>query len=150
MDDDTAWRVLSAVAKARRHGQPPPQWTADLRQATQEATGLSPESAAQAGRDEGELARQALLLAARDPQAGPALAAMIEHPPVQKFDLGLTGAAVTLAAVLVILRTHIEFERDKAGKWKLRVKVTRTPEAVLKPLVQKLLSFLPGDGPPNP
>ena len=51
---------------------------------------------------------------------------------------------LTVAAVLLVLQTHIRFARGKDGRWTLTVEKKPTDEALLKPLVQKLLSLFPG------
>jgi hypothetical protein len=44
--------------------------------------------------------------------------------------------------VLVVLQTHVKFERDKAGRWSVKIEKKPTDNSLLKPLVQKLLSFI--------
>jgi hypothetical protein len=58
---------------------------------------------------------------------------------LQKFDLGASIALTT--AVLIVLQTHIHFERGTEEKWSLKVEKNPTNEALLKGLVQKLLSY---------
>jgi len=45
-------------------------------------------------------------------------------------------------AVLIALQTHLRFERDKKGQWALHVEKRPTKDALLKPLVEKLLGFI--------
>lgn len=100
----------------------------------------SPEAAAVPASD-GDLARAALLLLADDPQQQPILTALIEGPAPTKFGVLETAAVVT--AVLLVLQTHVKFERDKDGRWTLKIEKKPTDNSLLKLLVQKLLSFTP-------
>lgn len=137
LDDATARRVLATFARA----QATPAETAltpELRQALQEfATG--PETAAVSA-SEGDLARAALLLLADDPQQQPMLTALIEGPAPTRF--GVLETVAIVSAVLVVLQTHVKFERDKAGRWSVKIEKKPTDNSLLKPLVQKLLSFI--------
>lgn len=141
LDDAAAQRILARIARSRLPaGATPPAWTPDLCQALAEAFAVSP--AAQPPTD-GELARQALLLLAEDPARRNAIHAMAgtgAEAPL-KYDAGATVAVVT--AVLLVLQTHVRFERDKQGKWSVVIEKKPTSEALLKPLVQKLLACLP-------
>jgi len=137
LDDATARRVLATFARA----QATPAETAltpELRQALREfATG--PETAAVSA-SEGDLARAALLLLADDPQQQPMLTALIEGPAPTRF--GVLETVAIISAVLVVLQTHVKFERDKEGRWSVKIEKKPTDNSLLKPLVQKLLSFI--------
>ena len=137
LDDATARRVLATFARAQAN----PTETAltpELRQALREfATG--PETAAVSA-SEGDLARAALLLLADDPQQQPMLTALIEGPAPTRF--GVLETVAIVSAVLVVLQTHVKFERDKAGRWSVKIEKKPTDNSLLKPLVQKLLSFI--------
>ena len=111
LDDATAHRVLATFARAQANPAEA-TLTPELRQALREfATG--PEVAAVPAGD-GDLARAALLLLADDPQQQPILTALIEGPAPTKFGVLETTAVVT--AVLLVLQTHVRFERDKDGR----------------------------------
>ncbi len=138
LDDATARRVLATFARAQS-ASAEIALTPELRQALREfATG--PEVAAVPAGD-GDLARAALLLLADDPQQQPILTALIEGPAPTKFGVLETAAVVT--AVLLVLQTHVRFERDKDGRWSLKIEKKSTDNSLLKILVQKLLSFSP-------
>ena len=99
---------MTTIAQAQlRRENYQTELTSEIRQALQEEVSSSPSDACS---DAGELARQALLLVAEDPEIGPKLEQLIEHPP-QKFGLGTT--MVITAAVLIALQTHVKFERDE-------------------------------------
>lgn len=138
LDNATTRRVLAAFARAQA-SPAETTLTPELRQALREfASG--PEAAAVPA-SEGDLARAALLLLADDPQQQPILAALIEGPAPTKFGVLETAAVVT--AVLLVLQTHVKFERDKDGRWTLKIEKKPTDNSLLKLLVQKLLSFTP-------
>ena len=137
LDDATARRVLATFARA----QATPAETAltpELRQALQEFA-PAPETAAVSA-NEGDLARAALLLLADDPQQQPMLTALIEGPAPTRF--GVLETVAIISAVLVVLQTHVKFERDKEGRWSVKIEKKPTDNSLLKPLVQKLLSFI--------
>ena len=90
---------------------------------------------------EGDLARQALLLLADDPQNREALAALIAGPPPESFEV--VGTVALVAAMLVVLQTHVLFERDKDGKIHIKIEKKPTRDSLLKDLVQKLFGFFP-------
>ena len=139
LDDLAAQHILAVIAKSRAHsgGEDIP-WNSGLRQA------LAGEFQVQPGAvpvSEGELARQALLVLAEDPetrQAIETMAAAAQQSP-QKFDFGAT-IGIT-AAVLFVLQTHIKFDRQPDGKWSLQLEKKPTSDALLKGLVQKLISY---------
>jgi hypothetical protein len=139
LDDATARRVLATLARARLHGGATPlEPTPDLGRALAEALDVVPP---QKPVSEGDVARGALRLLAEDPSAREAIVALAAAPPPKRYDVTTT---LTVAAVLLVLQTHVRFARDKAGRWTLTVEKTPIPSTLLKPLVQKLLSLFPG------
>ena len=107
----------------------------EIRQALQEEVSYSPLDEPSAA---GELARQALLLLAEDPEIGPNLEQLIEHPS-EKFGFEIE-MAITVA-VLIALQTHVRFERKPSGKWKLVIEKKPTQKGLLKALVRGILSW---------
>ncbi len=91
---------------------------------------------------DGEAAAAALELLAQDPRlAGPIEAA--QHGPRTKaFGFGVVEGTVLMSGLLVALQTHFEFERDKDGRWSIKIRKKPTSDALLKPLVKKLVSLL--------
>jgi len=51
-----------------------------------------------------------------------------------------------IAGLIVALQTAIDFERDKDGRWSIKIKKKAASDALLKPLVKKLLSLLHAGG----
>ena len=139
LDDHAAQHILAVIAKSR--GRNPGEdipWNPGLRQALAGEFNVEPGAAPTS---EGELARQALLVLAEDPdtrQAIETMAAAAEQSP-QKFDFG-ASIAIT-AAVLFVLQTHIKFDRQPDGKWSLQIEKKPTSDALMKDLVQKLISY---------
>jgi preprotein translocase subunit SecF len=64
---------------------------------------------------------------------------IIASGPAQKFVV--VEAAVVISAVLIVLQTHVNFERDKRGKWSVKVEKKATDATLLRELVKKLLAF---------
>jgi hypothetical protein len=145
LDDPTAIGLLFALALPRlRHDSVQTELTPDLREALSTTYG-----AASAAPSEGELARQTLLFLALDPSMQPVLTAFLDGPqaeqlgkPAAKTAAG--GKTISVAvAVLLALQTHVHIERDDAGKWSFVVDKPTTSEAILKPIVQRLLGLPP-------
>jgi hypothetical protein len=137
-DDATARRILNVIARSRMSmGSEKVDWTPDLRQALASEFDAKPASPV----SEGELARQALLVLAEDPDTRDAIETLAAQPQsLQKFDFG-AGIAIT-AAVLIVLQTHIRFKRGTDGKYSLLVEKKPTSDALLKGLVQKSVSYI--------
>ena len=55
------------------------------------------------------------------------------------YDFGAT-IGIT-AAVVFVLQTHVKFDRQPDGKWSLQLEKKPTKDALLKGLVQKLISY---------
>jgi hypothetical protein len=139
LDDLAAQHILDVIARSRAHGSTEAiSWNSNLRQALAGEFQIEPGAAPVS---EGELARQALLVLAEDPETHKAIetmAAAAERSP-QKFDFGAT-IGIT-AAVLFVLQAHLKFERRPDGKWSLQLEKKPTSDALLKGLVQKLISY---------
>lgn len=77
------------------------------------------------------------------------LAALLDGPQAEQFGkpaakaTGSKAIPVTVA-VLVALQTHVHIERDAAGKWNLLLDKPTTSEALLAPIVQRLLALPAG------
>jgi hypothetical protein len=87
----------------------------------------------------GDLARDALLLLADDPQHRPIIDVMTSQPPVERF--GVVETAVVISAILFVLGTHIKIERNAQGVWTVKVEKKPTDPKLLKSLMEKLLGF---------
>jgi len=92
---------------------------------------------------EGDLARQALLALSDVPECQGSLSALVDGPRSESFSLDPVVTTAVVAAALVVLQTHVRIERDKKGKISVLNKKKPTRDALLKPLVRKLLSFIP-------
>jgi hypothetical protein len=137
LDDPTAVRILGILAR-RSGGGLETELTPEIRRRLQEEFGIDP---ARDRPSEGDLARQALIVLAQDPETREAIAALIKGPAPQSFEPVTT--VVIVAAALIALQTHVRFERDAGGKLRLLVEKKPTKDTLLKPLVQKLISYLP-------
>jgi hypothetical protein len=119
LDDATARRLLATVAQARlRTGAMTLEPTGELGQALAEGLEVTPP---EEPTPEGDIARLALRMLAEDPSTREVIVALASAPRPERFDPETT-LAVT-AAVLLVLQTHIRFNRDKAGKWTLTVEL---------------------------
>jgi hypothetical protein len=59
---------------------------------------------------------------------------------------GVMESAYLVAGLLVPLQTQSEFARDKDGRWSVKIKKKAASDALLKPLVKKLVALLGLDG----
>jgi hypothetical protein len=138
IDAVRAPRILDTVIRSYRNAHPP-ELTGELRRTLALSFDLS--SLPEESVTEEELAKQVLLVAAEDPDKRVAIEMMAAQSDIvgQKFDFGATFS-LTVAA-LIVLQTHMCFERDKNGKWTVRVEKKKTSDALLRGLVQKLLGL---------
>lgn len=136
LDDNSASHILAAIVRSRAAAAP--AWGPRLTQALAQEFQVTAEADSVS---DGDLARQALLVLAEDPETRRAIDAMAVNQArsPQKFDFGATLAMTTL--VLVVLQTHVEFDCDSTEKWSLKIKKKSASDALLKTLVQKLISF---------
>jgi len=133
LDDATAIRVLRTFSTARSHHEDyQTDWSPELRQALVDSTAAA-DAVAAVG--EGDLAREALLLLADDPDNRQGLTALIEGPPPERL-LDPAHIAIGVAA-LIALQTYVKFERTKDGK--IHFKIEKKPLPV--ELMRKLLAF---------
>ena len=69
------------------------------------------------------------------------LTALIEGPAAESYEVVGAGTVALIAAALVVLQTHVLFERDKDGKIRIKIEKKPTQVSLLKDLVQKLGGF---------
>lgn len=50
---------------------------------------------------------------------------------------------IGLTALILVLKTAVDIERDKTGKWKIHIKSKAADKAVIAEFVKKLLSWIP-------
>lgn len=138
LDDKTAKQILGRIAGS----QPAPEgariaWSPELGRALADEFQITEPAGGKVS--EGDLTRQALLVLAEDPEAEIAIARLASTPAEggQTFDFGI-GVAV---AVLIVLQSHVKFERRPDGKWSLKVEKKPTSDNLVKGLVQKLIGF---------
>ena len=145
LDDAQAVRVLTTFARARLRagGVAETEWTPELDRALRQDFPAEADAGRAVAVSEGDLARQALLLLADDPQNRDALTALIVGPPPESFEVVGAGTVALLAAMLVVLQTHVLFERDRDGKIHIKIEKKPTRDSLLKDFVQKLLGFFP-------
>jgi hypothetical protein len=137
LDDPTALRVLQAFVQPKlRDASLQPKLEPGLRQALEETF---PDGPPDERITAGDLARQALLVVAADPKNRASLQVLIDGPPPESFSMLGTAAVVT--AVLIVLQTYFIFERDKSGRWRIKIEKRPTQESLLRNVVAKLLSW---------
>jgi hypothetical protein len=140
LDDKTAVNILQTFAKAQLNSESYyTELKPSLRKELMEEFNVTELKTHAPG--EGELARQALLLLAEDPQYVEVIGAIVAAPIPEKF-LGVVETVSLVAAILVVLQTQVRFERDKEGRYSFIIEKKSTSESLLKLLIQKLLAFI--------
>jgi hypothetical protein len=137
LDDATAVRILGILAR-RSGGGRETELTPEIRRSLQGEFGVAP---APDRPSEGDLSRQALIVLAQDPDTREVIAVLSKGPAPESFEPVTT--VVIVAAALIALQTHVRFERDAGGKLRLLIEKKPTKDTLLKPLVHKLISYLP-------
>ncbi len=142
MDDATAKQVLDAFVRARLATEDrETKLDADMCKALQAEFAVTPSPDAPS---DGDLAREALRVLAQDPEIERHIRTLAETGPTRGFDFGISLAITT--AVLLVLQTHVRFERTPSGDWSLVIEKKPTEENLLRPLVQKLITIFPSSG----
>lgn len=134
LDDDEAIRLVTLLAKVE--GNPTgTEVTPAQRAALRDAFGAAPDPSAEAS----DLARAVLQLYAQDPANCDTLAQLIDGSSPERF---LNGTSVALGtAVLILLQTHLRFERDTEGNWTVVIEKEAASTDLLRTVVQKYLGF---------
>jgi hypothetical protein len=70
-------------------------------------------------------------------------------PRTRALGFGVVESTFLIAGLIVALQTQVEFARDKNGRWSVKIRKKATSDALLKPLVKKLLDLLGSDGSGN-
>lgn len=151
LDDITAARLLATAARPHMHAPGVETSLApDLAAALSQASGGPPPGVAPS---DGNIARAALLLLADDPSTAPAIAALLDGPKPERFDVTLAEGVGILALALAVLQTHFRFKRDPKGKWEILIEKRPTSDSLLKSLAslvaKKALPLLPGHTDPK-
>jgi hypothetical protein len=138
LDDEKAGAVLAAMTRPlARWGGFETGWTPELGRALGEAFGVDAGSSGPTSK--GDLARQALLVLAEDPSNHEPLAAFIKGGATESFSVGLDALIIT--GVLIALQVHGVIEKDKDGKITWKFERRPNSEAMLRPLVEKLMGW---------
>jgi len=136
--DERALRILDLLGEANRDAVPAREARADLVHALGQIvdTGDGPAPS------DAEAARIALQLLAAEPRFAGPIKAMRSGPQTRALGPGLAEGTFLIVGLLLALQTQFEFERDKDGRWSIKVRKKPTSDALLKPLVKKLSTLL--------
>lgn len=132
LDDDEAVRLVTLLARVE--GDPTEtEFTSARRAALRDAFDAAPDPSAEAG----DLARAVLQLHAQDPDNRDTLAQLLNGSSPERF---LNGTSIALGtAVLILLQTHLRFERDADGNWTVVIEKEAASSDLLRSVVQKYL-----------
>lgn len=89
-----------------------------------------------------QAAAAAMELLAKDPRFADQIKAMVHAPATKSMGPGVVEGALLIGGLLMALQTQFEFERDKEGRWSVKLKKNATKDALLKPLIKKLTDLL--------
>jgi hypothetical protein len=137
LSDQEAIRIVHTIARAEAGSAQVMELTPEIRAALADAVPSADEDTGSPV--EGDLARAALLWLGSDPARTDGTLALAQHPPAERF--AEPGTIVLSAAVLILLQTHVRFERKPDGTWSLKVEKKPSSESLLKSLIQKLLEL---------
>jgi hypothetical protein len=139
LDDKTAIHILQIIAKnLMRSGTYETSGTPDMANALQSAFDVSKPSEKAS---EGDIARLALQWLSDDPKYSANISAMMTGSGDQRFSPDL-GTVSILIGALVVLQTRFKIKKNNQGiSWEVEKK--SAADGVLKPLIEKLLSYLP-------
>ncbi len=122
LDDATALRVLQSMARAQPEDERP-----SVDQLAQALPSPAPDDAAGAG--EADLARATLAWLAEDPEQRLVIESLATGPPATRYAFEPSVGA--LMCVLLLLKTKAVVERDKEGRWRLKVELVELKEGPL-------------------
>ena len=137
LGDDDAVRIFTTIVKHHFSDQEPEVVpTGELIGALADQLGVEPGHVG-----DGDVARQALEMLAGDDELNARIGDMAEAPPM-RFMPGL-GEIALVTAVVMLLKSRIDLERDKKGQWRFRFKSDPLDKEIFAPLAKKLPSWIP-------
>jgi hypothetical protein len=145
LDDQAAMRILAAVTRRPRAFSRDEPMTTEAVQALCAEWSVTPVAVPAPA---GEIARQALLVLMHDPDLRGPILAMIRNPEPRQFALDPVSGTLLITFALFALQSHVEFSRDKQGRWEFKFKKAPSKERVAGPLIRKLIALISG-GPPK-
>jgi len=138
MKSSDACALLSEIARSvESAGTPQTEWDLEQKLALKEAFGIR---AALLKTNEEDIAREALKVALLDDNLRRRIEVIIDDVEPRKYDLVSTSVIV---AAFIVLQTRIKFKWDSEGKRSLTIEKKAADKALLKPLVERLLSYIP-------
>ncbi len=138
LDDNTATGILNTIAKSMmRNGAYEPSPSPEMAAALES---VFPVSEPTETPSEGDMARAALEWLSEDPEYAGRISVMITGSGAKHFSLD-AGTIGVLVAAIVLLQTHVRFERDKKGKISVLMEKKAASDSLLKSFVEKLLGM---------
>jgi hypothetical protein len=116
--DERALRMLAVLGEAHREAVP----DGAARGAVARALGEVVDTRDVSAPSDGEAARLALQLLAAEPRFAGPIAALESGPRTRGLGGGVVEGACVIAGLLLALQTYFEFERDKDGRWSVKLR----------------------------
>ncbi len=91
----------------------------------------------------GQLARQALLLLAEEPQYEEPIRSMASNPHWADASFAVDPVMITsvLTAAVVVLQTRLKITRDPQGRWTVEIDKQAASENLIKDFVKSIVGF---------
>ena len=83
-------------------------------------------------------ARAALALLAHGQRFAGPIDQLLTHPRPERMEIDLVTGTVLVNGLLLTLQTHALIERDKDGRWRIKVEKIPTRDSLLTPIISKL------------
>jgi len=137
LSDPNALAALQRFSSSQIPTNVPQTIDTTLAQQIRDEAGLP--SVATPSVSQGDIARAALQLLAADPAHREGIQYLLDNADGARFNaVEWAGLA---SAVLIVLQTHVRFERDKHGDWSFKIEKKPTNASLLKDLLQKLAAY---------
>ena len=131
-------RILGLMGEAHQAEVPAGADAADLARALSEVVDTADVPAP----SDAEAAGIALELLAAEPRFAAPIEAIRNGPQTKALGFGVVEGAAVITGLLLALQTHFEFERDKDGRWSIKIIKKPTSDTLLGPLVKKLTTLI--------
>jgi hypothetical protein len=133
-----AMRIVGLIGEAHQREMP----TGEDRENLVRAIAATLDPTDTACPTDGQAATAAMELLAKDPRFAGHIEAIVNGPETKALGFGVVEGTFLISGLLMALQTQFEFERDRDGRWSVKIRKKATSDALLKPLIKKLTDML--------